>query len=147
MPALQTHGLITLEKIGTAETVTVTHDPADYDPLDWPTRMSTHKLIGGGRATGTVRQVRGRFLSDLQVHIATGPTQWWNKALVQTLLAWQQDLAATYRMQDGEGNEFVVVIDAFHPEPVYGLEGLYTASLELGVIEIEALLGQPYTGV
>ena len=146
MPPLVTLGLLSLQNITLDATVTVTHDPATYDPLDWPARQTVQKLIGGGRASGTVRQTRGKFLSDIVIHVATGPDQWWNKDLVATILGWQQVPDATYRLTDSEGNVFIVAIDDFHPVPVYGLEGLYTASLELGVLEIEALLGQPYTG-
>jgi len=146
MPPLVVSGLLTLENITAEATVTVTHDPATYDPLDWPPRQTVQKVIGGGPGTGTVRQTRGKFLSDIVIHVNTGPTQWWNKDLVQTILGWTQTPDATYRLSDSEGNAFIVAIDDFHPVPVYGLEGLYTASLELGVLGIEALLGQPYTG-
>src|SRR4029450_10103103 len=147
MPALTVLGLVRLQKVGTdpVEEVTLTNDPDTYDPLDWPIRQSVHQVIADGPGTGTVRQSRGKWLTDIRVHIASGE-QWWNKDLVQTLFTWQQDAAGSYRMLDSEGNIFTVAIDEFHPVPKKGLEGLYTASLELGVLGIEQLLGQPYTG-
>jgi hypothetical protein len=148
MPPLAVTGLLTLATrppLADAS-VTFTTDPATLDPHNWQMRQTIHKVIASGPGSGTVRQRRGWYASDGSVHIETGDTQWLNKDLIQTLLGWSQIPDATFLLTDSEGNSFQVVIDSLHPQPVMGLEGLYTLTMDLGVLGIVTLLGDPYTG-
>jgi len=148
MPPLTVLGLLTLATRPPLppESVTFTTDPARLDPHNWQMRQTVHRVIAGGAGSGTVRQRRGWYASDGTVHIETGDTQWLNKDLVATLLTWSQIPDGTFLLSDSEGNSFQVVIDSLHPQPVMGLEGLYTCTMDLGVLGIVTLLGEPYTG-
>lgn len=124
-------------------------DPEPYEPMNWEKRYSVHKGIGG---KSTIQDF-GTFMSDNTLRLGSGGSRFLEEAAVIALHTRYRVRGASYVFTDWLVNNFIVFITAFAPVPwkrgadeVGGTVSFYTYTMELQVIQINALLGVTYTG-
>lgn len=125
--------------------VRLTYDPSLYKPLEWPKRFSVHPVLGGG----VVIQDFGVRQGDLLLKF-TGQNPLAGD-VVAALHTRYRAPGGVYPVTDWLGNVFSVVIERFAPVPLrtgVDLDGapltLWSYELDLRVVTITTLLGQPY---
>ena len=124
-------------------------DPAVYEPMNWAKRHSVHPAIGGK----VTIQDFGTFMKDNTLRLQSGDRQFLDLETVNLLHARYRTKGALYLLTDWLSNQFQVFILNFVPVPnKSGIDGngnnvsLFTYQMELHVLSIGLLLGQPYTG-
>jgi len=118
-----------------------TTDPQVYQPLQWKKRATVHKGIQGAVTV----QDFGTFAKDNRLTLASGPSGFLEKSVVEDLHAKYRTKGATYSLTDWFGNSFTVFIVDFDPEPARA-RTLFRYTMTLQVLGITTLLGTAYTG-
>jgi hypothetical protein len=110
---------------------------------EWPARKSIQAGIGGSSTT----QDFGRYAIDCRRTLTwSGNGQMLDRDAVVQLDAWLADPGGTFRYQDGEDNDWTVEIMALAPERIFGMPRHYKCRLELHVLSMLMLRGDPYLG-
>lgn len=137
----------------TTSSVTLTPVSPDGPPLQlttdpqvktaWKPRKATEAGLGGAVTTWDFGQVAKDCIRTLTW---AGKGQWLDRDAVAQLRTWLGVAGSTYRYQDDEGNDWTVEILAFDADREFKMPRSYTATLELHVLAMDALLGTVYTG-
>lgn len=139
--AIPVFGTLVLTSLAGSGSVTFDTDPPEYAAHEGPKRMSRRRTLGG-----TTIMDFGTFAADGDVKCEWRENAL-NKATVQTLLMFKRLEQHLFRLEDSEGNSYVVVIADFKPKHKYGYPGLFVGAMTFWIVSIEDELGSPYMGL